>query len=137
MLNVRIAALAAACSIALAGCAGQTQLTSPNDAALATAVGQVNATAVAASPSLANVENKISAALVNACGWEPAASTLTNLAATISGNGTASAIAAAITGLTRATCKAVTAPASNGVGLLDRAPVPVYRGVNLVGKFMK
>lgn len=136
MFNIRIpaAAIALAC---LAGCAGQVQLTSPNTSPIDAAIGRANAAAVTAVPKLATIEKKISAGLVNACGWEPTASTLGRLAATISGNALASSLASAIAGLTKATCAAVTASASNGMGLLDRAPVPTYRGVPLIGRFVR
>lgn len=133
-MNKYYAIGAAAClSLALAGCGGEVPLTSPIDAA----VGNANAAATSAFPSLALIEAKITAAAVKACGWQPEVSTAANLAATISGNVTASTLTSVASGLASAVCGLVKAPASNGVGLLDRAPVPVYRGVPLVGRFVR
>lgn len=123
------------CASLLAGCGGQIPLTSPNSSPIDAAVGNANAVATSAFPSLASIEAKISAATVKGCKWVPDVSIVGDLAATISGNGTASAVTAAVTGLAKAVCTLLTAPASNGVGLLDRAAVPTYRGVPLIGTF--
>lgn len=128
------AALVCACIIPLAGCANAPPGTG---SAIDAAVGNANAAATSAIPTLAKIEAKVSAALVKACGWEPTLSTAANLAATVSASATASTLASVITGLASAACGLLRAPASNGVGLLDRAPVPTLRGVPLVGKFVR
>jgi hypothetical protein len=132
MLNpIRAAALAVAC-LAVAGCTGQ-----PGTSKIDAAVKSANTVAISVSPKLATVEAKISAALVKACGWQPTVSTAASLAASLSGSATVANLTSVVNQLAEATCLVVQSPENSGVGLLDRAPVPTYRGVPLVGRFVR
>lgn len=133
MKTLLAAALTAAC-ITLAGCANPG---APGSSQIDVAVSSANAAATSASPSLSKIEGKISTAAAKICGWEPAASTAASLAATVSGSVTASTLTSVATGLADAICKLVKSSANNGVGLLDRAPAPTYRGVPLIGRFVR
>lgn len=140
MPNIRIPAAALAL-VCLAGCAtGPVSLTSPSDEAVAAAaaVGAANTAAVTAFPKLATFEAKLKSAFAKVCGneWVPTSTTIANLAATLSGSVLASTLTSAVTNMAMQGCALATAPASNGVGLLDVPRVPTLNGVPLQGRFV-
>ena len=82
--------------------------------------------------SIADTVAKIQAAAIAACGFEPTASTVTNIIGQASGGGDTTA---KITEVASGICTAVTPPTTQS--LLETATPWVYKGVKIEGKFVK
>lgn len=96
----------------------------------------VNGAAVVLSPSLAKAEAALRAKFSAACGSQIviAAQTIVQLAGALIASGKYGDLANAASGLAAQGCAMALAPASNGVGLLDRATPPMLLGVELKWK---